>query len=88
MITIYDSLWASWFNIEVLHDKDIWSWTPHLKDSKLLKTIGKIKNKILRSCNFSTELANNTIGKWYHCKGLHLEALHPSKALFLLLDGY
>lgn len=57
-----DSLWAAWFRFEKLKGKDIWDWTPHYNDSKLLKTFAKITKKIRGVCPTKNE-ANNLIFK-------------------------
>lgn len=58
------SLWASWFKEEILKGKNLWSWVPHHKDSKLLKTLGKIAKKILESSRDRNE-ANLQLDKWF-----------------------
>ncbi|CAH9093039.1 unnamed protein product [Cuscuta europaea] len=42
-----DSLWVKWMNEVYLFGRDVWTFVPHTKDSRLIKTIGTVRDLLI-----------------------------------------
>ncbi|KAH6779019.1 hypothetical protein C2S52_010256, partial [Perilla frutescens var. hirtella] len=60
-----DFLWVKWVHIEYLRDRDVWSWTPHDRDSPLIKNLCEIRKELIENNGNCIDSAKKLIDHWY-----------------------